>query len=128
VLFQCPASLEPTDEHKENMRAFFGGIERREDFTFAWEPRGEWKDTEIVELCEELNLIHCVDPFERLPVTDDLAYFRLHGIDGYYYDYTDDDLEQLLDWCHLFEETYVLFNNVAMWDDALRFQDALGNE
>jgi uncharacterized protein YecE (DUF72 family) len=32
VLFQCPVSLEPTDEHKESMGAFFGEVERG-DFT-----------------------------------------------------------------------------------------------
>ncbi len=124
VLFQCPASYEPTDEHKKNMRAFFGEI-GRDDFTFAWEPRGEWTDSEIAELCEELGLVHCVDPYKGLPVTEGLAYFRLHGIDGYYYNYTDDDLEQLLTWCDPFEDACVLFNNVSMWDDALRFQDML---
>lgn len=127
VLFQCPPSFEPTDEHKENMRAFFGEIERG-DFIFAWEPRGEWQDTEIAQLCDDLDLVHCVDPFERLPVTDGLAYFRLHGIDGYYYNYADDNLDRLQAWCDPFDEAYVLFNNVSMWDDALRFQEALGSK
>lgn len=61
VLFQCPPSFEPTDEHKENVRAFFGEIERG-DFIFAWEPRGEWQDTEIAQLGDDLGLVHCVDP------------------------------------------------------------------
>jgi len=124
LFFQCPASFESTDQHKENMRAFFDEIERG-DVTFAWEPRGEWDDSEVGELCEELDLVHCVDPYDGLPVTEGLAYFRLHGIDGYTYNYTEDDLDQLLTWCERFDEVYVLFNNVSMWEDALRFQGAV---
>jgi uncharacterized protein YecE (DUF72 family) len=98
------------------------------DFIFAWEPRGEWEDGQIARLCDDLDLVHCVDPFERLPVTDGLAYFRLHGIDDYYYNYTDEDLEQLQVWCDPYADAYVLFNNVSIWDDALRFQEALDSE
>jgi uncharacterized protein YecE (DUF72 family) len=55
-----------------------------------------------------------------------VAYFRLHGMDGYYHHYTDDELQQLKTWCEPFEVAYVLFNNVSMWDDALRFREILG--
>jgi len=72
--------------------------------TFAWEPRGEWKEREIEALYRELDLVHCVDPFKRLPVYGDLAYFRLHGIGGYRYEYTDEDLSQLMEWCCQFDE------------------------
>lgn len=124
VVFQCPPSFTPTSEHRENMRAFFEQAERG-DFIFAWEPRGEWEDDDVAGLCRDLDLIHCVDPFKRHTVTEDAAYFRLHGIDGYYYEYTEGDLDQLLDWCRPFETTYALFNNVSMWDDGLRFQDLI---
>ncbi len=125
VLFQCPASFDPTAEHKEAMRAFFGEI-GRQPFTFAWEPRGAWQEDEIAALCQELDLIHCVDPFTSRTVTEHLAYFRLHGIDGYYHNYSDDELEQVVAWCEPFETAYVLLNNVSMWDDALRLRRMLG--
>lgn len=124
VVFQCPASFDPSDEHKENMRAFFGEINRG-DLTFAWEPRGEWKDGEIEALCRELDLVHCVDPFKRWPVYGDFAYFRLHGIGGYRYEYTDDDLSRLMEWCRQFDEGYCFFNNVSMWKSASRFRQLL---
>jgi len=78
ILFQCPASFAPSNEHKANLRRFFRGIDRR-GLTLAWEPRGEWADEEIAELRSELALIHVVDPFQRSPVTVEVAYFRLHG-------------------------------------------------
>ncbi len=124
VVFQCPASFTPTDEHLANLRAFFSRIERG-DLRLAWEPRGRWEDGTIRRLCQELDLVHCVDPFERLPVHGDLVYFRLHGRGGYRYRYTDEELAQLREWCATGKETYVLFNNVSMWEDALRFQALL---
>jgi uncharacterized protein YecE (DUF72 family) len=121
VVFQCPARFNPTPEHTANMRAFFAQVERG-GLTFAWEPRGEWPEETVAALCQDLGLIHCVDPFVRPPVTKGVAYFRLHGIGGYRYRYTDPDLRRILEWCELFETAYVLFNNVSMWEDALRFQ------
>lgn len=122
VIFQCPASFTPSHEHKENMRDFFRQIERG-DLILAWEPRGKWGEVEIKELCQELDLVHCVDPFKGLPVWGDLAYFRLHGRRSYYYNYTDADLQQLLEWCRAYEDAYCLFNNVSMWDDGLRMKE-----
>jgi len=121
VVFQCPASFGPSDEHKDNMSAFFGEIDRGH-LTFAWEHRGEWKDGEIEALCRELDLVHCLDPFKRLPVYGDFAYFRLHGIRGYRCKYTDEDLSQLMEWCRQFDEAYCFFNNISMWESASEFR------
>ncbi|MCR4406431.1 MAG: DUF72 domain-containing protein [Anaerolineae bacterium] len=119
VLFQCPASFTPTDEHIANMRAFFTEV-KRGGLIFAWEPRGAWPDEMVAALCQELDLIHTVDPFQRWPVTSRLAYFRLHGKTGYRYRYTDEDLACLLEWCRRFDAAYCLFNNISMWEDGLR--------
>lgn len=127
VVFQCPASFAPTHEHRTNMRAFFSRIDRG-NLQLAWEPRGSWQDGEIQDLCQELDLIHCVDPFNRRPVYGDPAYFRLHGRGGYRYTFTDEDLARLRDWCAALSDVYVLFNNVSMWEDALRFRKLVGRE
>ncbi|MEA3459578.1 MAG: DUF72 domain-containing protein [Chloroflexota bacterium] len=121
VLFQCSASFMPTEEHMANMRALFGRLDRG-GLTFTWEPRGKWADEEVKALCRELDLVHCVDPFKRQPACGDFAYFRLHGVTGYRYRYTDEDLRRLLGWCRKFDKVYCLFNNVSMWDDALRMK------
>jgi uncharacterized protein YecE (DUF72 family) len=63
-----------------------------------------------------------VDPFQRISVHGSPAYFRLHGRGRYRYRYTDDDLRQLKAWCAQHPEVYCLFNNLWMWDDALRFK------
>jgi uncharacterized protein YecE (DUF72 family) len=101
------------------MRAFFSKIERAE-FTFACEPRGPWPDDLVVRLCEELGLIHCVDPFKNEALFGDMDYFRLHGIGGYRYTYTDDELKELKKKTGR-KPAYVMFNNSTMKEDALRF-------
>ncbi len=123
VLFQCPASFAPAAEHVRNLRRFFRRAER-EGLRLVWEPRGDWPAGLIERLCRELDLIHCVDPFAAQSVQGTPRYYRLHGRAGFRYRYTDEDLHVLREWCQ--ERTYVLFNNVTMWDDALRFQRALG--
>ena len=121
VLFQCPASFTPAPEHIRDMRAFFRRVPR-DGLQFAWEPRGVWDDGQVRELCAELDLVHCVDPFARKSVTERLAYFRLHGIGGYRHRYDDRELRRLLDACGAFEETYCLFNNMSMWEDGKRLK------
>lgn len=124
IIFQSPASFKPTPENKKNMRCFFRQIERNA-FLFGWEPRGSWTPQEIQEICQELDLIDVVDPFIRLPVTEGLKYFRLHGRGGYRYRYTDEDLKKLLNWVKKDTDIYVMFNNVYMFEDALRFKEML---
>jgi uncharacterized protein YecE (DUF72 family) len=75
----------------------------------------------VQELCGELGLVHGVDPFEQHPTTSGLGYIRLHGRTGYRYRYTDLDLECLLKEIAGLTPCYVLFNNLAMRDDARRF-------
>ena len=124
IVFQCPASFTPQRIHIENLTEFFRKVERK-DYIFVWEPRGGWPEKTVSDLCEQLNLIHCVDPFKEKPRFGKLKYFRLHGIDGYKYKYTDTDLNRLKDFCVGEDRAYAMFNNAAMWEDAERFKQLL---
>ncbi len=127
ILFQCPASFTSTPEHVAHLRRFFEETER-EAFHFAWEPRGAWPRELVADLCRDLGLIAAVDPFATPPFPGSLAYFRLHGRGGYRYTYTTNDFVQLAEVLNRYEETYVLFNNLTMWDDARRFAEFYGKE
>lgn len=94
IVFQSPASFEPTSENKKNLKRFFSSIER-DRFIFTWEPRGRWEERDIKGFCQELDLIHCVDPFKAKPTYGKILYLRLHGIGGYRYKYTEEDLKIL---------------------------------
>jgi uncharacterized protein YecE (DUF72 family) len=126
VVFQCPASFKPTEENLHNMREFFRRIDRA-DFILAWEPRGNWPEDVITTLCRELDLVHCVDPFHQNTLFGAVHYYRLHGIGGYRYKYTDEELKKLAERCQRGDRlTFVMFNNTEMLDDARRFRRKLG--
>ena len=120
ILFQCPASFTPASENISSLEKFFGSIDRR-DLNLCWEPRGEWADADIKSICEGLGLWHVVDPFVRRTVTPEKIYFRLHGRNGWRYQYEDGELEELLAQLPKGQACYVFFNNRSMTEDALRF-------
>ena len=125
ILFQCPASFRAIEENVASMRRFFGAIERPAGVTLLWEPRGDWPDELVRGLCEELELVHAVDPFGRPSLTPHLTYWRLHGTSGAYHVYSDDELRQLIAWLPSEGETYVMFNNVPRVADAARFREMM---
>ncbi len=118
VLFQCPASFTPESRNKKNMVRFFRSVDRK-GLVLAWEPRGKWGEAEIRELCQELDLIHCVDPLKCTPVYGHIHYFRLHGPKGYRSRYEARDLQKIAAMCR--GETYCFFNNLSMFEDGRRF-------
>ncbi|HIQ03251.1 MAG TPA: DUF72 domain-containing protein [Desulfurococcales archaeon] len=132
IVVQTPPSFGYSEENVRNIREFFSQVDRG-NIIVGWEPRGTWKDhLDIVEkLVKELKLIHIVDIFKIRPVvTSDIVYIRLHGLNGevnYRYKYRDEDLLKLLNYVSELQgmgvrEVYVMFNNVFMFDDALRFK------
>jgi len=126
VVFQCPARFTATAEHAENMRTFFSTVDRS-GFVMAWEPRGHWPHDLVRGLCEELDLVHVVDPLRESCQAQHVRYYRLHGVTGYRYLHTDQDLRTLATHCASGNPTYVLFNNLFMGEDALRFRQLIGS-
>ncbi len=121
IVFQCPASFEPKRENLNNLKRFFTSV-KREEFIFAWEPRGRWSEKEVESICRELDLIHIVDLFQARPAYGKIRYYRLHGRGGYKYKYTLEDLTQLKEEAKEEKDAYFMFNNVYMYEDALAFK------
>lgn len=121
ILFQCPPSFIPSRKNIRNFKGFFEHI-KKDGFSYAWEPRGSWPLELIRDICNDLGLIYCVDPFFMEPKSSlSVNYFRLHGMPLYHlkYNYSTDNLKSLLDLCK--ETTYVFFNNLNMLEDSLKF-------
>ena len=122
ILFQCPASFRATPENVAAMREFFQHVERPSGVRFLWEPRGDWPDDTVSAICNELGLIHAVDPFVRPSLTPGTIYWRLHGNRSYYASYTDDELRQIHAWLPRDDrDAYVMFNNIPRVEDIRRF-------
>jgi len=136
LLIQTPSSFRP--DKLGEAEKFFANI-NREDLTLVWETRGpEWEKPEVVEklrqVLSRLNVVHVTDPFRVLPAyTGQIAYFRLHGLgeELYYYQYTNEELRRLSEIAKNFETegktVYVLFNNLSMFEDGLRFMHYLSS-
>ncbi|RLI34592.1 DUF72 domain-containing protein [Candidatus Bathyarchaeota archaeon] len=135
LLIQTPGSLRPSKETLKEAQRFFEKA-GRENLTLVWETRGpEWLKQENFEalrrLLSKVNVVHCVDPLLAEPAyTSNIAYFRLHGMGEklYYYEYSNVELEKLKEKIGKIEgvETvYMLFNNLAMFTDAVRFKTYL---
>ncbi|RLC96515.1 MAG: DUF72 domain-containing protein [Chloroflexi bacterium] len=118
VVFQCPPSFRETRQNIDNLRRFFKSEAR--GFLRVWEPRGGWAEDTIKALCQELDLIHCVDPMVSESVHGRPAYFRLHGGTRYRHQYSEEELIRLRDKIGT-DDAYVLFNNLNMYNDALTF-------
>lgn len=131
MLIQTPGSFRP--DKLSDAEKFLGKI-KRDDLVVVWETRGTaWDHPDVrkklADTLKELRVTHVTDPFRALPVlTERVAYFRLHGLgkELYYYQHTDDELKQLHGLVKPFEhdvkEVYVFFNNLAMFEDAVRFK------
>jgi uncharacterized protein YecE (DUF72 family) len=136
ILFQCPASFKQSEENISNMEKFFSTINRQEhvdkQLNFCWEPRGDWDSKVVKATCERLNLWHVVDPFAANSVTPERPYFRLHGRNGWRYEYHEDELLELAEMLpkRLSKggKAYLFFNNVSMTKDALKFQAITGGK
>lgn len=123
VLLQCPKSFRPTAENVERLRTFTAQVER--PGRLLWEPRGEWPQGLLAELCAELDLVHVVDPMQAETVTPERTYYRLHGTTGPRHVHTDDELRRLRDLVEGRPSAYVLFNNLPRTGDAERFRSLL---
>jgi len=128
IVFQTPASFGPTEANRTALYHFFEST--RTDATKAIELRGPWAVHIVEKICEDLGLVHAVDPFDKEPATYGLAYFRLHGSPPgktmYRYTYTDEDLARLQAICREYDDAYVMFNNLSMHPDTVRFRALLG--
>ena len=126
LLFQCPASFAPDRQNVERMRRFFERIERPAA-RLLWEPRGpRWVAERSLasSLCQELDLVHVVDPFVTAPDPEQPVYWRLHGAAGPRSSYSDAQLQrlgQMLSAANNPAPQYVMFNNLPRVGDAKRF-------
>ncbi|MEM4359414.1 MAG: DUF72 domain-containing protein [Candidatus Bilamarchaeaceae archaeon] len=134
LLLQTPGSFGPSTVNIKKMSGFLQKIER-DNLIIAWEPRGKWwnEPEKIKEICRKFDLVNCVDPLRNEPQyfgKKGIAYFRLHGFGKptmYQYVFSDKELKVLKEKVSSLKckECYVLFNNMAMYDDALRFKKLL---
>ncbi len=136
LLVQTPSSFKP--DRLGDAEKFFKKVDR-EGLVLVWETRDEaWETRAVYErlgrVLEGLDVAHVTDPFKVMPAyVGETAYFRLHGLSErmYYYQYMDDELRRLEELVAPYEReeknVYVLFNNLSMFEDGVRFKKYLSD-
>lgn len=110
---------------------FLGSVERPVPVGVELRHRS-WDEepSKVDNMLKGVGAIHVVDPLVKVPAyRGDAFYYRLHGLGKrlYSYRYTNEDLSRLKEIVLSGEagEAYVMFNNISMKDDCLRFQRLL---
>jgi uncharacterized protein YecE (DUF72 family) len=125
VLFQTPPEFNSSRAHLEQMRKFFDAVDRGE-FTYVWEPLGNWAPKTVLKISESLDLIPCINPLEFEPLPEGLtAYFHLNGPAGFRSRYEQESLEELVGICSGYDEVYCVFTNIDMHNDTMRLRRIL---
>lgn len=127
-VIQLPPSFTCTDVTVNDALKFFEMIRRLVNIAIEFRHKS-WADNveSTKALIKSADLIHITDPLKEKPLSrKKICYYRLHGLGNqlYKYNYTDDDLLKLKSVVLDIEcdECYVMFNNLSMRDDALRFR------
>lgn len=127
-VIQLPPSFTCTDAAVADALKFFKMIRSPVDIAIEFRHRSWINNVELTKmLIKSADLIHITDPLKDKPLSrKNICYYRLHGLGKhlYKYNYIDDDLLELKDAILAIqcEEAYVMFNNLSMRDDALRFR------
>jgi len=140
-VIQLSPSFDCNDKNLDNALTFLSSI-RRDHLIIGIEFRHRsWftdsNSNKTAMLLDKANLIHVVDPFTFMPSNHgELIYFRMHGdyiskndriSYNYNYEYSNEELERLKDMVESLnaKEVFVMFNNISMHNDALRFKSVL---
>ncbi len=136
IVVQTPPSFGYSPENADRIVKFFKEVPRN-GFLISWEPRGTWWDLreELYDTARRAGLLVAGDVLRgRLPPRDqEVLYARLHGLGGgevnYKYKYSDEDLMRLSNIIVSggFKESYIMFNNVHAYDDAVRLKKLLSS-
>jgi uncharacterized protein YecE (DUF72 family) len=130
VVVQLPPSFACNEANLERIQEFFSGF--TSDFTPAVEFRHEsWlgKLQVVRDMLFDCDGIVVTDPLKISSPEQPVQYHRLHGSDGFVnfrHEYSEDELRELATKVDRASYAYVLFNNVSMREDAMRFKLIMG--
>jgi len=125
---QTPADLGYNEAKIESMGNFFKRADH-EGIEIAWEirrPKNAPIPSKLLELMQELEIIHCVDLSKEEPeVKSDMLYARLFGKGSHnVYQFTDEELEEIDEKSNRSEyrRAALTFHGVKMYKDAARLK------
>lgn len=127
IVFQTPASFSENVNNIENIYSFIEII-KGSPFLIFWEPRGKWSKNTLKRIFKNLKINHATCIFQMEPLTKNPLYLRLHGKPMYKYRFKEEDFKKIKDYLKNSKESFILFNNIYMWEDAIRFKKYISKE
>jgi len=132
LLFQTPASFGFSSQNFKLAEQFFASLSS--EFIAMWEPRGDWlaKGMAALKSIHDKGITIVTDPLREIPeFRQEFYYFRLHGFGKkmmYSYKFSDEELALLRNKIEkLNAKVDVMFNNIYMYEDSLRFMKILSD-
>ena len=126
VLFETPATFTPSARNRNNLSAFFEKVERNGRW-MVWDPRGLWQTDEVAAICDDLDLVPCLDPTDgEVPRPAQRAYFKVRGL-GQMQRFDLTRALDLADILRFFPEVVCIFGTSNMFFDARRLTDAVAD-
>lgn len=122
ILFQLPASLK---KDKERLANFIKLLPNNNQYTIEFRSP-DWHCAEILNLLRDNNIAFCIYELANVIspryVTADFIYIRLHGREGRYRGYYDNNLlTELKNWLIAQNKAaYIYFDNTINKDDAIK--------
>ncbi len=132
LLLQTPKSFKDTKENFNKVKKFLNYCKTK----VAIELRGFSKES-IKKLLKSKKVLYVFDPFvsEEIKGKSKEIYLRLHGYENgkmYYHKYSKKELLWLKEYCKelekSYEEIYIIFNNIYMFENAIEFLKIIKNE
>ena len=124
ILLETPANFTPSQVNRRAMEVFAKEWAQLDEGTrLIWHPAGFWEREDAAQVAKDLGMILAIDPLvderETLPDGSE-AYFQMLGRHGLMDNYSDDDLELILDATAHYDSASVIFRTCDSLGDAKR--------
>ena len=124
ILLETSAQFTPSSNNKRALTAFVEEwAELPENMKLVWHAAGFWEREEVANLAQSLHIIPAIDPLvderESLPECSEI-YFQMLGRHGLLDNYSDDDLECILNASSRYDDVSIIFRTCDSLGDARR--------
>ena len=123
IVLETPPTFYAQADRLRDLYAFVRSADRA-GAVLVWQPSRGWEAGVLRRVCQDLRLVHAVDPLVSDPVAGALNYFRLRGggpgrKPSRGHRYSDAELRSIVERAGI-KPTYAYFLNADMWEDSQR--------
>lgn len=121
ILLETPMALTPSTENRARVEWFARELAPQAKAAVAWKPHGLWDLEETIPWVRDLGLVPVFDPTAeelKLPPARGTGYFVLHDHRGTRSNWTEFDMEALLESLQPYQRAFLFFRGGNRYRDA----------